>query len=724
FPQPNPAKPLQNTYSFNPAVGGPIKKDKLWFYAAVNRVHIANYVAIYPNKNAGNPNAWTYVPDLNGTFPTLDSLLYGENGRLTWQAAAKHKLAFYLDGQGRCACPEATAALSPEAQPAGKLPNAHLASLTYSSPISQRMVLDVAALDRLEGFRRSGWLPIDDSIIPVVDSGTGISYRSYASERADQFGRNRDLRVAVSLVTGAHAIKTGFQTEFTTASAGNSMGSANLAYRFTNGVPNTITLFADPRLSTTNANETGAFVQDRWTLKRLTLTGGLRYDFYTSYFPDQTVGPVTFAPTRNISFPAGDGVRWSDVTYRTGVAYDVFGNGKTAVKVSMNKYLAAMNTGSNGVGGYSFGAPLNPVNRVSTSTTRSWNDSNKNFVPDCNLSLSTANGECGAFANSAFGQAVISTTYDPAILTGWGNRQYNWEFASSVQQQVLPRLAVEVAYLHRSYGNFILTDNLSVAPSDFTQFSIVAPVDARLPNGGGQTISGLFDVNPGKFGQTNNFVTLSKNYGDVSRTWQGVDVSANVRAMKGLTLQAGISTGSTSQDTCAVRALLPEWSQNASNSAFNATGPTIPYCSFTTLWLTQFKGLGTYNVPKVDVQVSTGFQSMPGPPVTADFNATNAFAQPSLGRPLSGSVANVPVNLIPTGTLYGERMNTIDLRFSKLFRFAGRGRLSANVDVFNAFNASTVLIQNNAFSPTTATWQTPQSVIAGRLVKFGAQFDF
>ena len=724
FPQPNPIKPLQTAYTINPAVGGPIMKDKLWFYAAVNRVHNATYVAVYPNKNAGNMNAWTYVPDPNGTFPSLDSLLYGENGRLTWQATPKNKLAFYLDGQGRCACPEANAALSPEAQPSGILPNAHFASLTYTAPISSRLVLDIAALDRLDGFRRSGALPIDPAMIPVTDTGTGITYRSYASETQRLLNRNQDLRGTVSLVTGAHAIKAGFQTEWTSNDATNGVNTQSVSYRFTNGVPNSITLFADPRQSINKANESGMFLQDRWTLKRLTLTGGLRYDFYNSYFPDQTAGPVLLAPTRNISFPAADGVRWHDITYRTGAAYDVMGNGKTAVKVSLNKYLAAMNTGTGTIGGYSFGAPLNPVNRVAISTTRSWNDANKNFTPDCNLLLATANGECGALANSSFGQAVVSTTYDPSILTGWGNRQYNTEFVAGVQQQVLERLAVEVSYLHRSYGNFVLTDNLSVAPSDFTQFSMVAPVDARLPNGGGQTISGLYDVNPGKFGQTNNFVTLSKNYGDVSHTWQGVDVSTNIRAMKGLTFQAGISTGSTAQDTCGVRALLPEWAQNGANSAFNATGPTIPYCNFSTLWLTQFKGLGTYNVPKVDVQVSAGFQSMPGPLVTADFNATNAFTQASLGRPLAGSVANVPVNLIPTGTLYGERMNTLDMRFSKLFHFAGRGRLSLNMDVFNTLNASTVIIQNNAYSPTTSTWQTPQTVIAGRLIKFGAQFDF
>jgi hypothetical protein len=107
----------------------------------------------------------------------------------------------------------------------------------------------------------------------------------------------------------------------------------------------------------------------------------------------------------------------------------------------------------------------------------------------------------------------------------------------------------------------------------------------------------------------------------------------------------------------------------------------------------------------------------------ANYNAPNAVTQPSLGRVLSGGLSNVPVNLIEPGTLYGDRMNTVDMRFGKLLRF-NRSRVSVAMDLYNLFNASTVLIENSAYSPTTTSWRTPQTVIAPRLLKFSAQFDF
>jgi hypothetical protein len=464
------------------------------------------------------------------------------------------------------------------------------------------------------------------------------------------------------------------------------------------------------------------YVQDRWTYKRLTLTGGVRFDYWTSHFPAATLGPITLVPTRNISFPESDGANFKEITPRMGGAFDVFGNGKTAVKVSLNKYLNELNPAA---GGSTFTYALAPSNRIATSTTRSWADSNGNFVPDCDLTNSAKNGECGAMANSAFGQPFVSTNYDPDIITGWGKRGYNWEFATSVQQQLGRRVAMDVGYFRRSYGNFIVTDNLSVAASDYTQYSIVAPVDPKLPGGGGYTISGLYDLSTAKFGQTNNYLTFASNFGQQVQRWQGVDVNFNVRAWSGLTFQGGFSSGSTLNDSCAVRAQVPEMTFVNPLPAGNTVAPTTPYCRTETLYLTQVKGLGTYMVPKIDVQVSAGIQSNPGPYVQANFSATNAVTQPSLGRALAGGVQNVTVNLIQPGQLFGERHNQVDLRLSKIFRFAEHGKLSANMDIFNLFNRSTVIIQNDSYSATNqALWQTPQQILTARLIKFSAQFDF
>jgi hypothetical protein len=283
---------------------------------------------------------------------------------------------------------------------------------------------------------------------------------------------------------------------------------------------------------------------------------------------------------------------------------------------------------------------------------------------------------------------------------------------------------VDVSYFRRWFGNFTVTDNTLVAPSDFSQFSIVAPTDPRLPGGGGYTVAGLYNVSPAKFGQTANYITLANNYGAMVQRYQGVDVNASVRAKGGLTLQGGLSMGSTLTDACEVQAKLPEITLASGFGDPFAVNPTSPYCRNATPYLVQAKGLGTYRIPKVDVQVSAGIQSTPGPVVAANFNATNAITQPSLGRPLSGNAANVSVNLIEPNQVYGDRLNQVDMRISKIFRFGSNARLNAGFDLFNMFNSSAVVAQNNSYSPTTTTWQQPQTVVSARLVKVSAQFDF
>jgi hypothetical protein len=134
---------------------------------------------------------------------------------------------------------------------------------------------------------------------------------------------------------------------------------------------------------------------------------------------------------------------------------------------------------------------------------------------------------------------------------------------------------------------------------------------------------------------------------------------------------------------------------------------------------TQVKGFGSYTVPRIDVQVSGSFQSIPGPLLAANFIATSAAVQPTLGRPLSGGAANMTVNVVEPGSMYGERLNQVDLRVGKILRVAGR-RATIALDLYNALNGDTVLTQNNNF----AAWRRPQTIIQARFAKISAQFDF
>jgi hypothetical protein len=283
-----------------------------------------------------------------------------------------------------------------------------------------------------------------------------------------------------------------------------------------------------------------------------------------------------------------------------------------------------------------------------------------------------------------------------------------------VQQQILPRVSVEAGFFRRWYGNFAVTDNQTISASDFDTFGITAPVDSRLPGGGGNAVSGLSNLNPARFGiPAINFVTLASNYGKQIEHWNGVDFSVNARLVQGLLLQGGVSTGRTSTDNCAIVAPLPEV------NATQTTAVPLGYCHVDTNFLTSVKALSSYTLPKINVQVGGSFQSNPGPAVVANYNAPSAAVAASLGRPLSGGSANVQVNLVPPGTTYGDRVNQFDLRVGKVFRFGDR-RAAVNLDVYNLLNSSAVLTESQAYG----TFRVPQIVIVGRFVKVSTQWDF
>jgi hypothetical protein len=368
--------------------------------------------------------------------------------------------------------------------------------------------------------------------------------------------------------------------------------------------------------------------------------------------------------------------------------------------------------------------------------TRAWNDANQNFVPDCDLmnaatqDLSTAGGDlCGVLSNTSFGTNVLTNSFDPGLLGGWGVRPSDWHLGISLEQQLGSRSSVAVTYTRRWYDGFSVVDNRALQPSDLTPFSIVAPVDPRLPDGGGYVVSGLYDVVPEKSGTVDNLVANSTAYGGWHQYFNGLDMTVSVRAVKGFTLAAGTSTGQTVADNCRVRANLPELATTTTGtSAFgpglggSAVTPVSPYCHVAYGILTQLRGFSSYSLPKIDMQLSATFQSKPGPMLAANYAVPNAAVVPSLGRSLSGSAANVTVNLVAPGTMSGDRINELDLRVAKILRYR-RLRMLLAMDTYNALNSSAVLSYNSTFVPG-GTWLPPQAIMTPRLIKLTAEMDF
>jgi hypothetical protein len=327
-------------------------------------------------------------------------------------------------------------------------------------------------------------------------------------------------------------------------------------------------------------------------------------------------------------------------------------------------------------------------------------------------------------SNPDFGSIRPGTTYDPDLLRGWNLHEDNWQFSAGMQHELLPRVSLDVSYFRTWFGNFIVTDDRAVAPSDFDQFSITAPLDPRLPGGGGYTISGLYDLKPTAFGRrADQLLTEAANYGKQFEHWNGVDITVSARPGSGLLLQGGTNTQRRTYDNCEVVAKVPEsiLSITAAPALPSAQlyAPNIPYCHVQGAFLTQAKLFASYTVPRVAVEVSTTFQSLPGPEIAANYTATNAVVAPSLGRNLAGGASNVTVNLVPPGTMFGERTNMLNLRFGKILKFSGV-RATASLDLFNVLNANTPLTLNSAF----AAWQRPLSILNPRFAKVVLQLDF
>jgi hypothetical protein len=514
-------------------------------------------------------------------------------------------------------------------------------------------------------------------------------------------------------VTGSHSFKAGFADTIVLRNESLSDNDYHVSYRFNNGVPNQITERTTPYLkSQRQPAGIGLFAQDKWTIRNVTLNAGLRFDYLKIFIPAQHLDPAPLVPGRNLDLAETDLVSWKDLTPRVAVAWDVTSDGKTAVKASINKYVIAQ--GVQGV----YGDQLAPVNRLANFVTRNWTDGNRNFTPDCDLTspldqnfLPIGGDRCFAMSDQNFGKPTPSVTVDPAVMNGFGVRPYNWEFSAGVQRQVASRMSVEFAYFRRWFGNFAATDNRALAATDFSAFSVTSPVDSRLPDGGGVVTPGFLDAN--KIVATNNYFTAAGDVGSQIQHWNGFDLTANVRPRAGVLLQGGFSTGKTLTDNCEILAALPEISQLG-----------VPYCRQETPFLTQMKLFGAYTVPKVDVQISGAFQSIPGPQLAANQVIPNAQVRPSLGRDLIGGAANVTVNLVPPGSMFGERLNQLDLRFAKLLRF-GQTRTSLNLDVYNVFNVSTVLAENSTYSNASITgWRVPTTIVTARFAKISVQFDF
>jgi hypothetical protein len=308
-------------WDLNPSVGGPIKADKLWFFATARYTGANSYGPIYYNKNAGNPNAWTYEADTTRGQARRDNVWRQAGGRLTWQASSKNKLGLMYDQAVSCECPRTVFAnISPEANlnQHAYLDPKHLWIGDWTNPLTNRVLLEAAFVQNTTMGKRAPTnihftyqpAPPPQSMVQVVEQSTGLTYRATAGGNQRLMSQSVFWRVATSYITGAHALKVGVNHYRGDQDQHVIPIDSPMSFRFNEGVPNRITLRSQPDRALTNLDlDFGAFAQDKWTFRRLTMTLGLRFDYFHDSFPEQRLEPGQFVPTRNILIPAQDGVR-------------------------------------------------------------------------------------------------------------------------------------------------------------------------------------------------------------------------------------------------------------------------------------------------------------------------------------------------------------------------------------------------------------------------------
>ena len=705
------ADSIEKIYDTSFAFGGPIKQSKLWFWTAHR---FWGYEQIRTNTfYEGNPNDFVFDPDRSrpGTETQKNGSL---DLRLTWQMSPKNKISGYYNyGPRRTEHWTLVSTIQPDASNLQNLPVNHFETVTFRSTLSSRMLFEAAAGNMTEIWTRE---PVEDSTTstgyPVTEQTTGINFRAYSGTFSRNYTSLRSYRSSLSYVTGSHAVKFGFNMQEGPAIT-DVYTSHDTALTVRNGVPFQVTVRTTPYTARERlVADLGIYLQDTWTINRLTANLGVRFDYLNNKVEEQSAAGGTWIGPR--SFPAMTNVpNYKDLAPRLGVAYDLFGTGKTALKATYSRYIVP-NT-------VAVARQLNPFNTSVNTTTRTWGDANNDGIPQVS--------ELGPLASNAFGQVNIATRFDPDTIQGYGKRRNNWEVSAGVTQELFGRMSVDVTYYRRTQGNFTTTDNLDVAPADFEPYCVTAPRDPRLPDGGGQQICGLYDIVPTKFGvSTNNLVTRNEKLGvEQDEVFDGVDFAFNARLGAGVFINGGVAAGRTRFNQCEAFVDNPA-------DTFGLTGATFSYCDYTSGMLTQAKVNGSYTLPWQQIQVAGVLQNLPGQQVLAQWNITQAeVAGSGLGRPLSGG-ANTSrvVPLIKPGTEFTPRRTQIDLRVSKTIGIGDGKRVQVMADIFNLTNSNAAVgATSNAGEPPAAlittygsAWLRPLNVLQARYMKFGVQLTF
>ena len=731
----NSSAEVQKVYRLGTQLGGPIMKDKIWFFAAVARWGSrVNQPGAYYNAlqgKSGIPGTPTiaYEPDFDRPAASFD-WFRNQSLRTTWQATDKHKFAFFGDIQKSCRCTTGpfTGANAIESERGWDWWPSGVVQGTWQAPLTNKLLVEAGASWQVANWVNFAQQGVSRDDRSILETSTNFRYgaTSVLTAPIARTGRSAQ-RVTASYVTGSHNFKAGVTLEqaFNDEGRARNNEADGLNYDFQNGRPLRIQYQAEPFFQQERQNaELGLFLQDAWTIKRVTLNLGVRMDYLTMGYPEADLEAGLFVPARHVDELKGV-PEWTDINPRAGVAIDVFGNGRTAVKASFGRF--------NQLSRSDLTRRFHPFSSSVNTAFRNWGDTNGNFIPDCALANFAANGECGAISNQNFGKFIPSATlFDDSVTKD--NRDFLWDINVEVEHQIRDGLSVNLGYNHNWDGNFTVTENTLLGPESFDEYCITVPTDPRLANSGQQQC-GYYDVKPSLFGQGTLRVTNAKEFGKPQRYWDGFWLGMNGRLPKGITVGGGFDIGRQVDDHCITVDIPNQPSDITGNpqrggSLAPAANSYNPFCRVVTDWknLADARLRGSVPLPW-NLNASFIYRNTPGAPTDATLAVTSAavrFKDPTRTTLSTGQT----VNLYAPNSVFGKRFSQLDLAVSKSFDI-GWGRLRAAFDVYNALNSNSSQSVLGAFSTATncsATgvrcWQRPTGFLDARLARLTASINF
>jgi hypothetical protein len=716
------ADKIERIYDLNFSEGGPLKRDKLWFFGSLRQWSV----------NA--PIADTFlVPDGATITDCRQGKVACEQGiddqkiksamlRVTWQISPRNKFSAYYDEIDKFRGHGMNAGDDPRtASQVWTSPRYNDGSIKWTSTVSSRLLMEAGFSENQEEYVISNQPGVNKALFTPEWFASAsrrdadlVTLRSGMANWGGRYPDRYNTQSLLSYVTGAHNIKTGVQWNWGPYENTRET-NADLQQVYRSGRPDTVTIYNTPLRYKDRLNaDVALFAQDTWSLKRLTLNAGLRWEYLNSEVAAEESGAGRFVGARR--FDAIQMPIWKDPAPRFGIVYDLFGNAKTALKFGFNRYNESRTT--------FFANKYNPL--ALTSASLSWTDLNGDDIAQGNPGCTYLTAGCEInFAQmpANFGKLSLNRV-DPNF-----ERVYNIETTAGVQHELLRGVSVGANWYRRTFHRLPVTDNLLVTMDDYTPVSVFNPVT-------GQPFT-IFNLKPAALPRVDNLDTNSDSRR--KQLYNAFDVNVSARLPGGAVIFGGFVTERTLRVTCDE----PD-DPNALLFCDDRTND-IPYRP-------QLKLSGTYPLPW-GVQVSAALQSLAGRPIggfsTIDFFA-NKISGPGygdVGSPVSTMwlisrttryPANCPapcpagaivvpgltrsslmIPLVAPGTEFLPRLNQLDLSFGKWFQ-VGRTRIQGQADLFNALNASTELAYRSV-NATTASYLVPSSILQGRQVRLGLQ---